>query len=222
MTRERDERFNERLRTVRSFEGELPDFDVDGAPEHPAELFMEWLEAAIDAGVHEPHVMNLATVDADGRPSARSLILRRLDDGRWSFGTSRTSRKGAELAATPWAAATFYWSPLGRQVRLRGRVLDAGPEAAADDFLARPAGARIAALASRQSEVLASPSDLEGALAEAEERVADDPQALAEHWTVFHLVPDEVEFFQADPERRHVRLRYALRDGRWQRERLWP
>jgi pyridoxamine 5'-phosphate oxidase len=222
MTRERDERFSERLREVRSFEGELPRFDPDAAPDHPAELFMEWLEAAIDAGAREPHVMTLATVDADGRPSARSLILRGVDDGRWSFGTSRTSRKGAELAATPWAAATFYWSPLGRQVRLRGRVLDAGPEAAAEDFLGRPESARVAALASRQSEVLASPADLEHALAEAERRIADDPRALSEQWAVFHLVPDEAEFFQADAERRHVRLRYVLRDGRWARERLWP
>src|SRR5260370_10728400 len=138
MTEVGDDALRRRLRALPVFEGELPSFDSEEAPAHPAELFLGWLLEAIAAGVPEPHAMTLSTVDAHGRPSSRVLILKGLGDGRWEFATSRDSRKGRELAAAPWAAANFYWSKVGRQVRLRGRVLDAGPEAAARDFLSRP------------------------------------------------------------------------------------
>ncbi len=217
-----DDPIRDRLRSLPVFAGELPGFDPSDAPEHPAALFWRWLEEAIDAGVREPHAMTLSTVDAAGRPSARVLILKGLADGGWQFATSRASRKGAELDATPWAAATFYWSEQGRQVRLRGRVLDAGPEAAARDFLARSEGARVEALAGSQSAPLRDPADLDAALDEAAGQLAAEPGLVAEAWALFQLVPDEVEFWQADRARRHVRLRYSLGDGGWTRGLLWP
>ncbi len=212
----------DRLRALRVFAGEMPSFETDRAPAHPAELFLEWLLAAIDVGVREPHAMTLSTVDQAGRPTSRVLILKGLLDGQWQFASSATSRKGRELAANPWAAINFYWSELGRQVRIRGRVTDAGPAASARDFLARPVGSRAEALAGRQSDVLTHPQDLDDALAEARSRVEADRKLVAEHWTLYHLIPDEIEFWQADPERRHTRLRYVLQDSRWTQQALWP
>ncbi len=126
-----DDELQERLRSLRVFDCELPAFDIGGAPEHPIELFRSWLIEAITAGVREPHAMTLSTVDADRRPSSRVLILKGLSSGALQFASSRTSRKGRELSATLQAAAGFYWRELGRQVRLTGQVLDRGRDAAA-------------------------------------------------------------------------------------------
>jgi pyridoxamine 5'-phosphate oxidase len=211
-----------RLRTLRVFDGALPIFRTEDAPEDPAELFLTWLLEAIDGGVREPHAMTLATVDADGRPSSRVLLLKGLADGQWQFATSRNSRKGRELAVTPWAAASFYWSELGRQVRLRGRVLDAGAELAARDFLARPDASRAESLLGHQSQVLRDPADLDAGLEEARGRVLAEPDLVPAHWALYRLIPDEAEFWQADAHRRHTRLRYRLAGTRWRSELLWP
>lgn len=211
-----------RLRELEVFAGEMADFDVSEAPAHPAELFLCWLEDAIGANVREPHAMTLATVDEEGRPNSRVLILKGLGDGRWEFAASRGSRKGKELYGNSWAALSFYWSELGRQVRVRGRVLDAGVQRSAADFLARSSGARIEALAGTQSEVLNDPTDLDEALREAGELLEQDTGAVDEEWALYGLCAEEVEFWQAHPERRHVRLRYLLRNGAWERAQLWP
>jgi pyridoxamine 5'-phosphate oxidase len=210
------------LRSLRVFEGELPKFDTDEAPEHPAELFSQWLRSAIAAPVREPHAMTLCTVDADGRPSSRVLLLKGLSDGRFEFATSRVSRKGRELAGTPAAGANFYWPEMGRQVRVRGHVLDAGPAEAARDFLARAEESRAESLLGRQSQVLDDPTDLDVALTEARGLLVADAEMVPDHWALYQLVPDEVEFWQASRERRHVRLSYALVEGRWRRALLWP
>jgi len=210
------------LRELVVFEGDLAHFDVSDSPRHPAELFLRWLAEAIEAKVREPHAMTLSTVDHEGRPTSRVLILKGLSDGRWEFASSRRSRKGRELQGNGWAALSFYWSELGRQVRIRGRVLDAGADRSAADFLARSQGARAEALAGTQSEALADAAELEAALREAEDLIERDPGVVDEEWTLYGLVADEVEFWQAHPERRHVRLRYLLRDGSWEQTRLWP
>jgi pyridoxamine 5'-phosphate oxidase len=222
MTDGRPTELRARLRELAVFEGEMLPFAVAEAPQHPADLFLRWLEEAIEQGVREPHALTLSTVDGEGRPNARVLILKGLSDGRWEFASSRRSRKGLELAGNDWAAMSFYWSELGRQVRVRGRVLAAGPERSAADFLARSSGARREALAGIQSEVLRDPADLEEALRTAGKLIEDEPGVVAQEWTVYGLAADEVEFWQAHPERRHVRLRYLLREGSWWREQLWP
>ncbi len=211
-----------RLRELEVFAGEMPDFDVSRAPAHPAELFLRWLQEAIDASVREPHAMTLSTVDEQGRPNSRVLILKGLGDGCWEFATGRGSRKGMELHENSRAALSFYWSELGRQVRVRGCVLEAGAQRSAEDFLARSRGARIEALAGTQSAVLSDPSDLEEALREAGALIEQDPGAVDEEWALYGLVPEEVEFWQAHPKRRHVRLRYVLHEGAWERAPLWP
>jgi pyridoxamine 5'-phosphate oxidase len=218
----REQELTNRLRQLPVLESGEKTFDPEQAPDHPGELFIEWLVDAIESGAREPHAMTLSTVDAAGRPDSRVLILKGVDDGRWLFATSRESRKGEEIAATPWAAATFYWPEVGRQVRIRGRVLEAGAEETARDFLDRPDASRAASLAGHQSKPLADPAEVALAFAEASATIESNPQLVPDHWVLFHLAPDEVEFWQADPERQHTRLRYELVAGRWSRQRLWP
>jgi pyridoxamine 5'-phosphate oxidase len=219
---DRDERLTRRLRELPVLDAAAREFDPERAPEHPEELFVDWLLDAIERGAREPHAMTLSTVDAGGRPDSRVLILKGVDDGRWMFATSRQSRKGEEIEANPWAAASFYWPEVGRQVRIRGRVLDAGAEETARDFLERPLASRAASLPGNQSSELTDPDDVGLAFQEATRAVEADPQLVPDHWALFHLVPDEIEFWQSDPDRRHIRLRYELSGGRWSRRRLWP
>ncbi|MEJ7634785.1 pyridoxamine 5'-phosphate oxidase family protein [Aeromicrobium sp.] len=126
------------LRSLPVFAGPLPDFELDSALDDPEELFVEWLESAIAAGVPEPHAMSLATVDAGGQPSSRVLVLKDLTAAGWQFATGRTTRKGRELRATQVAALNFYWQQLGRQVRVAGTVIELTAEESAADFRARP------------------------------------------------------------------------------------
>ncbi|NUP44621.1 MAG: pyridoxal 5'-phosphate synthase [Streptomyces sp.] len=206
--------------------GELPAFDPATAPEEPLPLFRRWLREAAEAGVPGPHTMTLATADADGRPSLRTVMLHDADDRGWHFGTHRTSRKGRELAAHPYAALGFHWTAPGRQVRIGGRVTAADPAESAADLRGRSPAALTAALAGagRQSEVLGSYEELERAFEAARDRVEREPDATAPSWTLYVLVADEVEFYQEEERRRHVRLRYrrAAESGDWRRELLWP
>lgn len=213
----------ELLRAVPVFDAELPDFDPDTAPADPASLFLHWLAEALEARLPEPHAMSLATVDKDGRPSSRLLLCKDIDpDGRWYFASSSASRKGIELAENPAAALTFHWPAQGRQIRVRGRAAPTDGQRSAADFLARSPAARAATLASRQSQILTDPAELEAAEQNAEDQLAADPDLVAPEWTLYALTADEVEFWQADRHRRHVRLRYERMDGTWTRARLWP
>ncbi|MFF3273043.1 pyridoxal 5'-phosphate synthase [Streptomyces chrestomyceticus] len=219
-----DERFHALLRSLRVWDCELPGIDPDPAhaPADPLPLFRQWLREAAEAGVPEPHTMTLATADASGDPNVRTLMLHDADERGWHFATHRDSRKGRELAARPRAALGFYWAGLGRQVRVRGRVTEAGPEESAADLHRRSTGALAAALVGHQSEVLASYADLERASEAAWARAQAEPAASVPGWTLYVLRPDEVEFFQGDARRRHVRINYRREGGDWARELLWP
>ncbi|MCM2579009.1 pyridoxine/pyridoxamine 5'-phosphate oxidase [Streptomyces meridianus] len=218
------DRFRSTLRGLRVWDVELPGFDPDAAPADPLPLFRRWLCEAADAGQPEPHVMSLATADADGRPDARIVVLHDADEHGWHFGSHAGSRKGRQLADRPEAALIFYWHTVGRQVRVRGTVTTAAPEESAADLHARSTGALAAALVGRQSEVLPSVAELERASDDAWQRAQDQPEADVPSWTLYRLDPDEVEFFQGDARRRHVRLRYRRHAGGdvWTRELLWP
>jgi pyridoxamine 5'-phosphate oxidase len=219
----RADKIREKLRSLPVFSGDQPEFDIGAAPEDPGTLFEAWFEDALDRGVSEPHAFTLSTTGAQERPNARVVILKGLEsDGRWPFATSAASQKATEIEQIPWAAATFYWREVGRQVRVRGRVAQASAEDSARDFLARSEAARAEAMHGHQSEVLDDPADLDAAIEEGQARIAADPQTVAETWTLYHLIPDEVEFWQADRDRRHTRLRYRLTDGTWSKEQLWP
>jgi pyridoxamine 5'-phosphate oxidase len=222
-----DEPVRNLLRRLAVFDTDLPGFETEHAPADPVTLFTQWLGAAISAGVPEPHVMSLATADADGRPSSRMLICRDVEpQGRWFFASSSSSRKGRELAACPHAALGFYWPRQGRQIRIRGQVTAANAERSAADFLARSPGSRAEGLVGHQSDILADPADQPAAIAEARARIAADPQLVAPAWTLYGLLAGEVEFWQGDRDRHHIRLRYRRAGddagSEWRRERLWP
>ncbi|MFI6687852.1 pyridoxal 5'-phosphate synthase [Streptomyces sp. NPDC050485] len=215
--------FSEFLHTLRVWDVSLPHFDPDAAPSSPLPLFQEWLMHAAGAGQAEPHTMSLATVDADGRPDVRTLMLHDADAHGWHFASHSTSAKGRQLAAHPVAALGFYWPAVGRQVRVRGRVTPAGEAASQADLHARSTGALAAALVGRMSEVLPEYGELEQASEAAWARAAADPATAIPSWTRYVLAPESVEFFQGEARRRHVRLRYRRvgADG-WERELLWP
>jgi pyridoxamine 5'-phosphate oxidase len=192
----------------------------------PFDQFAAWFAEAIDAGVHEPNAMTLATASADARPSARLVLLKGVDRHGLSFFTNLESRKAEELAANPRAALVFWWPEVERQVRVEGRVERVGDAEADAYFASRPLGSRLGAWASPQSRPLPDRAALDARLAEAEARFADgDPPGPPRppFWGGFRVVPDRFEFWQGRPNRLHDRLEYAP-DGRggWAIKRLAP
>ena len=210
------------FRLLKSLAGPFPAFDTDLAPDEPRELFSDWLRDAIEAGVKEPHAMVLSTIDENGTPDARVLILKNLDHRGWHFATTGNGPKGRQIALNPTVALTFYWPVLGRQVRLRGMALQAEVYERDADFRARAPGAKAVALVERQSEVLGSRQELENALARQHCRLQGEPDLVAPSWALFIVMPHDVEFWQGDSERRHHRLRYKRKKTGWIREQLWP
>ncbi|MGM9345225.1 pyridoxine/pyridoxamine 5'-phosphate oxidase [Streptomyces salinarius] len=217
---------HELLRSLRVWDPEvteLPPLDPAAAPGEPLELFTRWFAEAVAAGEREPHTVSLATADAEGLPDARIVMLHGADADGWAFATHADSRKGRHLAARPYAALVFYWPALGRQVRLRGPVAVAPAEEASADLHARSTGALAAALTGRQSAELGSADELARASEAAWERAGREPDAPVPSWTLYRLRPDEVEFFQGEARRRHVRLVYRRTGGGgWDRRLLWP
>jgi pyridoxamine 5'-phosphate oxidase len=191
------------------------------AGDDPLDLFRRWFADADAAGQHEPNAMTLATATADGRPSARIVLLKIADGRGLAFFTNYDSRKGRELANNPLAALVFYWPACERQVRVEGTVeLVSEPES--DEYFAtRPVNSRLGAWASEQSGVIPSRDELERRhrelLARYGEQVPRPP-----HWGGYRVVPAEWEFWQGRPSRLHDRIRFRKADGRWLRERLSP
>jgi pyridoxamine 5'-phosphate oxidase len=212
----------ELLRRVPSLAGPFAAFDPTDVPEDPVDLFVEWLTGAVNAGIKEPHAMTLSTVDPQGRPSARVLILKNVGDDGWQFASGASGRKGKELADTPWAALTFYWPALGRQVRVRGAVAPVSEAESARDFLSRSASARAAALIAKQSERMVNRNELDLALVRTADQVEAEPGLVSPDWTLYAVDADEVEFWQGDEQRRHIRLSYRRADTAWTRGLLWP
>ncbi|WP_231591421.1 pyridoxine/pyridoxamine 5'-phosphate oxidase [Saccharothrix sp. ST-888] len=208
---------------------ELPGFATDRLPANPAELFGAWLTGAFAAGVLDPQVVTLSTVDTDGCPDARVLVLRGIDvpGAGWVFAADADSPKGRQLAVRPKAAITVYWPLLGRQIRVRGLVETASPEESALDFLDRSPWSRAAALVGHQSEPLTSLEVYENAAREARRRLEADSKTITPGHTVYTLRASEVEFWQGDATRRHVRVHYSRNEvgatsGAWARTLLWP
>jgi len=188
----------------------------------PLLQFQAWLQSAIDAGLPLPHAMTLATITESVTPTARSVILRGLDERGFVFYTNYESRKGRELAALAAACLLFVWSPIERQVRVDGRV-EKISEAESDAFYAsRPLEVRLEAWASSQSQPVAERGQLEATMDAAKQRYGDDNPPRPPYWGGYRLVPDSYEFWQGRDDRLHDRLLYERdRDG-WSIQRLAP
>ncbi|WP_280249195.1 pyridoxamine 5'-phosphate oxidase [Nocardia abscessus] len=189
-------------------------------------LLRHWIEQATAVGIAEPNAMVLATVSlADGtpRPVARTVLCKGLSPDGVIFYTNYESAKGAQLTAVPYAAVTFVWPALGRQVHLRGAVERVPAETTAAYWRSRPRDSQLGAWASRQSAPIGSRSELDRTLAEATERFADvDEIPVPPHWGGFLVRPDEVEFWQGRRGRLHNRIRVRIEHGATSVERLQP
>jgi pyridoxamine 5'-phosphate oxidase len=187
----------------------------------PLAQFRAWFDEARDAGIALPEAMTLATASPHGSPSARIVLLKRLDSG-FVFHTNYRSRKGRELEASPGAALVFHWQPLGRQVRVEGTVERVAPEESAEYFATRPRGARLGAWASPQSEPIGSRAELEERLAAETARREGREIPLPPFWGGYRLVPDRIEFWQHGDDRLHDRLLYERERDGWRVVRLAP
>jgi pyridoxamine 5'-phosphate oxidase len=195
--------------------------DLDDLDPDPLRQFERWFAEAADI-VRAPEAMGIATANRDAVPSLRMVLLKGFDERGFVFFTGYESRKGSELAENPRAALLFYWDPLGRQVRIEGRVDRVTRERSEEYFHSRPRGAQLAALASRQSTVLGDRDDLVARYAQLERELDGSEVPLPEAWGGFRLEPEAYEFWQHRENRLHDRYRYRRPNGAWTIERLSP
>jgi pyridoxamine 5'-phosphate oxidase len=195
----------------------MDEHDLD---DDPIAQLQRWVAEARGV-VAQPDAMTLATADASGRPSARVVLLRGIDERGLTFFTNRTSRKGDELRGNPRAAIVLHWWELGRQVRVEGTVDEVSEAESATYWSSRPRASQIAGWASPQSQRLAARSDLDARVAEAEARFGGEVP-LPPFWGGYRVVPDSIEFWTHREDRLHDRVRYVRSSESWRRERLAP
>ena len=192
--------------------------------EEPLRLFSQWFQDAKAGEVNDPEAMALATVDADGMPDVRMVLLKGFDEHGFVFYSNETSQKGRELARNPRAAIVFHWKSLRRQVRLRGTVANVGGEEADAYFASRARSSQIGAWASRQSSLLESRYAFEKAIAVMAARYAVGPVPRPPYWVGYRVTPLVMEFWHDRPFRLHdrVEFRRAGADAPWAKTRLYP
>jgi pyridoxamine 5'-phosphate oxidase len=214
------EKVSERSAALRNPHADVPLTESDLDPD-PFKLFATWLEEALDAHPGWPNAMTLATADAEGKPSARMVLLKGVDERGFVFFSNYESQKARDLAENPRAALVFYWPVLERQVRVEGSVRKLPRQQSDDYFGTRPLGSRHSAWASPQSRVVAGRDVLEEGLAEAAELFGDDVP-LPPFWGGYRLKPESFEFWKGREDRLHDRFRYRPAADGWIIERLAP
>jgi pyridoxamine 5'-phosphate oxidase len=188
----------------------------------PIRQFVAWYEEAQAEGIPSPEACALATASREGRPSVRMVLLKDVDERGFVFATSYSSRKGKELAENPRAALLFHWHPLGRQVRVEGPVEQVSAAESDAIFLARPRESRLSALASSQSEPLASREQLEARVREVAAELEGREVERPPFWGGYRIKPEEIEFWQHRANRLHVRFLYSREGDAWTIEQLQP
>ena len=197
----------------------------DPAQAHPDPLiqFRQWFEEAVGARLPEPNALHLATASAEGRPSGRIVLLKGLDERGLVFYTNYESRKGLELNERPFAAATFFWAELERQVRLEGQVEKISAVESDAYFESRPRGSQLGAWVSSQSRVIPNRETLEDLNQAVTQRFEEQSVPRPPHWGGFRLSPSRLEFWQGRPSRLHDRILYTREmNGNWVINRLAP
>lgn len=201
----------------------LKTLSEDQVLKDPAEQFLLWFREAVDASVNEPNAMHLSTVDEQRQPNGRIVLLKSCDATGFTFFTNYQSRKGAELAANPFASLTFFWPELERQVRIQGAVKFVSEHDSDAYFKSRPRGSRIGAWVSDQSQIIDSRQTLETRQKELEHQFQNSEVPRPAHWGGYCLEPARVEFWQGRASRLHDRICYTKSvNGGWKIERLAP
>jgi pyridoxamine 5'-phosphate oxidase len=192
------------------------------AEEDPVEQFRRWFDEALAANLHEPNAMTLATATPDGRPSARTVLLKGFDERGFVFYTNYEGRKARELEINPHCALVFYWGELERQVRMEGRAGRIPEEESDAYFEVRPRGSQLGAWASEQSRPVRDREALEDRLRELEAEYEGREVPRPPFWGGYRVEPETMEFWQGRENRLHDRLIYRRSNGLWRRERLQP
>lgn len=198
--------------------GSLSEEDVKA---NPIDQFHIWFDQAQHAELPEPNAMTVASVDANGKPSARVVLIKEVTHDGFVFFTNYESRKGQALTANPHAALLFFWPELERQIRIEGSVSKLSAEESDAYFHSRPLDSRIGAWASPQSQVITSRTQLVTKAAEFALKFALNPPRPP-HWGGFRVKHEVLEFWQGRPSRLHDRIQYVLEDGQWKIQRLAP
>jgi pyridoxamine 5'-phosphate oxidase len=200
---------------------ELNERTVDA---NPVRQFQAWFEDALASGMPMADAMTLCTATPDGKPSARMVLLKGIDESGFVFYTNYRSRKARELETNPFAALVLYWEPLERQVRIEGKVSRISAAESDKYFQSRPRESQLGAIASPQSDVIPSRTVLEQNLQQLEKEFGESgPIKRPDHWGGYRLTPDRIEFWKGRPGRLHDRLLYERQpDGSWRISRLAP
>ncbi len=201
---------------------QFDDLLEDQAGEDPLALFDAWLEKAIESDSNDPTAMTLSTVDADGAPHARIVLLKQRDESGFSFFTNYDSDKGEQLKQNNKACMTFFWPALSRQVRIQGKVEKVSREASETYFASRPRASQLAARTSQQSHVIENRGVLQAAFEKQEQDFENKDVPCPDNWGGYVLKPDSIEFWQGRPSRLHDRVCFSKSDTQWLRVRKAP
>ncbi len=199
----------------------LEKLEINSIKTNPIEQFQDWFSEALSSQMLEPTAMHLATVGKDNKPSGRIVLLKGIDSG-FLFFTNYESRKGKELTINSFAAITFYWADLERQVRIEGKIEKVSAEDSEQYFRSRPKASQIGAIVSPQSQVIADREGLAEKMQDLTAQYANELPPRPAHWGGYRLVPEVIEFWQGRQSRLHDRIRYTKTTDNWQIERLAP
>jgi len=196
--------------------------DENEVKDDPIEQFKSWFEHAVTAKIYEPNVMTLATSDKSGKPDARIVLLKGVDENGFRFYTNYLSQKGKELKRNPYACLVFFWPELERQVRIEGSVEKLDKETSEQYFNTRPKESQIGAIASPQSQIIPNRAFLEEKVAEITLKNLDKSISKPAHWGGYLVKPTRIEFWQGRTNRLHDRINYEFSKNRWIKTRLAP
>lgn len=196
--------------------------DIKDLAQNPIVQFEYWFDEAVGANLPEPHAFMVSTVNTEGKPSARIVLLRNADENGFTFFTNYNSRKGHDIEAKPYASATFFWQQLQRQVRIEGTIEKVSAQESDEYFASRPRESQIGAWASNQSQVLESREALEQRVASLTKEYEGKDIPRPPHWGGYRIKPTQIEFWQGRASRLHDRFLYTLDNNNWTINRLNP